>query len=214
MSGEGQGLGLHGVSVTLAGRALFAPLTLSVAPGGIATVMGPSGSGKSTLLSAICGTLDPVFSLTGEITLDGRSLRGLPAERRRAGILFQDDLLFPHLSVGDNLAFGLPPGLAREERRRRIGDALAEAGLEGFAARDPATLSGGQRARVACLRALLAEPAALLLDEPFSKLDAELKDRFRRFVFGHAAARALPVLLVTHDPEDARAAGSTVIKIG
>lgn len=211
---SGPGLQLDGVAVRLRGDLLFQPLTLAVRPGEIATIMGPSGSGKSTLLSAVCGTLDPVFALSGTIRLGGRVLNALPAEDRRAGILFQDDLLFPHLSVADNLAFGLPPRLNREERRRRIAAALADAGLEGFANRDPRTLSGGQRARIACLRALLAEPSALLLDEPFSKLDAALKDRFRSFVFDHAVARALPVLLVTHDPADARAAGGAVIEIG
>lgn len=208
------GIRLSQVSISLAGARLFGPLSLTVPPGGVATVMGPSGSGKSTLLSAICGTLEPAFSLDGAIGLNGRSLDGVPAEARRTGILFQDDLLFPHLSVGDNLAFGLPPGLARAERKTRIEAALGDAGLAGFAARDPATLSGGQRARVACLRALLAEPEALLLDEPFSKLDADLRERFRRFVFDHAAAKGLPVLLVTHDPDDAAAAGGPIVEIG
>lgn len=206
-------LELHNVGLSLSGAPLFDPLSFTVEAGRTTTVMGRSGSGKSTLLSAICGTLDPVFSLSGEITLDGRSLRGMPAEARRVGILFQDDLLFPHLSVGDNLAFGLPAKLDRRERRQRIADALSDAGLEGFERRDPGTLSGGQRARVACMRALMAEPGALLLDEPFSKLDVDLRDRFRRFVFEHAAAKSLPVLLVTHDPDDAAAAGGTVVRL-
>jgi putative thiamine transport system ATP-binding protein len=102
----------------------------------------------------------------------------------------------------------------RQARRQRIRAALEEAGLEGFEERDPATLSGGQRARVALLRTLLAEPRALLLDEPFSKLDVALRARIRRFVFEHARAQALPTLLVTHDPADAAAAGGPVIEIG
>lgn len=207
------GLELRNVGISLAGEALFAPVSLTVAPGSTATIMGPSGSGKSTLLSAICGTLDPVFAQSGAVTLNGRNLDGVAAPHRRTGILFQDDLLFPHLSVADNLAFGLPSGLDRQERRRRIGAALSEAGLSGFADRDPATLSGGQRARVACLRALLAEPEALLLDEPFSKLDTDLRVRFRRFVFEHAVGQGIPVLLVTHDPDDAAAANGTVIML-
>ena len=113
------------------------------------------------------------------------------------------------MSVGGNLAFALPRGV--KDRARSIDRALAEAGLEGFAPRDPATLSGGQRARVALLRTLLAEPRALLLDEPFSRLDAGLRGTIRAFVFAEARARGLPVVLVTHDVEDARAAGGAVL---
>eukprot|EP01037_Dinobryon_pediforme_P001464 gene1464-1485_t len=172
--------------------------------------MGPSGSGKSSLLAFICGTLDRSLKATGTVRLQGRDLGPLPPNRRRIGILFQDDLLFPHLSVGGNLGFGLKPGPGREAR---IEAALAEAELPGIAKRDPATLSGGQRARVSLMRCLLSEPRALLLDEPFSRLDAELRDRFRRFVFDHAATRAIPILLVTHDRADAAAAGGPVIEL-
>ena len=207
-------LELRGVTLSLGDGALLSGFELSVAPGEVATVMGPSGSGKSTLLAWICGSADPAFTIAGQILLDGEEITGLPPEARRLGILFQDDLLFPHLSVAGNLAFGLPRGVARAERDRRIEAALDEAELTGFGDRDPATLSGGQRARIALMRTLLAEPKALLLDEPFSKLDAGLRDRMRRFVFGHATERRLPVLLVTHDPADAAAAGGPVVEIG
>ncbi|MXP62156.1 ATP-binding cassette domain-containing protein [Roseomonas sp. M0104] len=207
------GLALRDVVLRLDGRALFAPLSLEVAPGGVVTLMGPSGCGKSSLLAWLCGTLDPALAGQGSACLDGMDLDGLPPERRRLGILFQDDLLFPHLSVGGNLGFGLRPGLPRAERRARIEAALVEAEMPGFAARDPASLSGGQRARVALMRVLLAEPRALLLDEPFSRLDAALRGRFRRFVLDHAAALRLPVLLVTHDPADAEAAGGPVLHL-
>src|SRR5207253_8392479 len=121
----------------------------------------------------------------------------------------------PHLSVGNNLAFGLKPTMrTREARRDAVVRALAEADLTGFADRDPATLSGGQRARVALMRTLLAEPRVLLLDEPFNKLDARLRQDFRRFVFEHAAERGLPTLLVTHDAADAEAADGRVIVLG
>lgn len=203
-------LGLVDATVAAAGQFLFQPLTLEVVPGVVTTVMGPSGVGKSSLLAWVCGTLDPALRGTGRVLLAGADVTGLPAERRRIGILFQDDLLFPHLSVGGNLGFGLPPGRGR---RARIEAALAEAELPGMADRDPATLSGGQRARVALMRALLAQPRTLLLDEPFSRLDAGLRDRFRRFVFSHAAAAGLPVLLVTHDPDDAAAAGGPVVRL-
>ncbi|HQC73169.1 MAG TPA: ATP-binding cassette domain-containing protein, partial [Candidatus Competibacteraceae bacterium] len=153
------------------------------------------------------------FRATGTISLGTRRLDGLPPEQRRVGILFQDALLFPHLSVAENLAFGLPRGLSRDERRRRVATALHEADLTGLGEQAPATLSGGQRARAALLRTLLAEPAALLLDEPFSKLDTTLRGRMRSFVFSHARERGLPTLLVTHDPADADAAGGPVLSL-
>ncbi len=207
-------LELRKLGLQVEDRRLLGPLDLVIAPGEIVTLMGPSGSGKSSLLALICGTLDPVFRSRGRILLDGEDLAPLPPERRRVGILFQDDLLFPHLSVAENLAFGLLPGTrGRAARRRRILEALAEADLEGFADRDPATLSGGQRARVALMRTLLAEPRALLLDEPFSKLDFALRARFRSFVFDHARAEGLPTLLVTHDPADAESTGGPVVDL-
>ncbi|MAE88038.1 MAG: ABC transporter ATP-binding protein [Pelagibaca sp.] len=208
------GLRLDTLEIRLGGRSMVA-LDAHVAPGEVLTVMGPSGSGKSTLLAAITGALDPAFALSGRILLDGEDVTSLPTERRRIGILFQDELLFPHLSVGGNLAFGLTPSLrGRAARRKRIDSALQEIGLEGFAARDPATLSGGQKARVALMRTLLAEPRALLLDEPFSRLDAARRGQIRELVFARAKAQRLPVLLVTHDREDACAAGGAVIELG
>ncbi len=206
-------LRLDGVTVALGGTRLFAPVTFAVRPGEIVTVMGPSGSGKSTLLALVSGFLDPAFTSEGEVVLAGRPILALAPERRRVGILFQDDLLFPHLSVAGNLAFGLARGGTRAARRRAVAAALAEAGLAGFEHRDPATLSGGQRARIALLRTLLARPRALLLDEPFGKLDRALRHEIRRFVFDHARERALPVLLVTHDAADAEAAGGPVVTL-
>jgi len=207
-------LELADVTLELAGRPVIAGLSLAVGRRDLVTVMGPSGSGKSSLLAFICGTLDPAFRSVGSVRLDGVEITGLPPERRRVGILFQDDLLFPHLSVAENLAFGLPPSIGgRTARAARIEAALAEADLAGFGARDPATLSGGQRARVALMRTLLSQPKALLLDEPFAKLDVALRDRFRRFVFDHAQGQGLPTLLVTHDPADAAAAAGPVVEL-
>lgn len=206
-------LELKDVSIQINGISLFPPLSLRVRAGDTAVVMGPSGSGKSTLLALICGTLAPVFSARGWVTLNGKNLLGLAPEKRRIGILFQDDLLFPHMSVGGNLLFALPPGGGRKYRREKGEAALSEAGLDGFFDRDPATLSGGQRARVAVMRALLSGPGALLLDEPFSKLDVAMRQSFRGFVFEHVRKKQLPTLMVTHDPEDARAAGGPVVSI-
>jgi putative thiamine transport system ATP-binding protein len=204
---------LDGVEITLGGRVLLALPRLEVPPGEVATVMGASGSGKSTLLAFVSGALDPAFRARGRVVLGGADVGGLPAHRRRIGILFQDDLLFPHLSVAENLAFGLPPASRGAARQARIDAALEEAELPGFGPRDPATLSGGQRARIALLRTLLAEPRALLLDEPFGKLDAELRERIRRFVFDRVRRLGLPVLMVTHDPADAESAGGAVVTL-
>jgi len=177
--------------------------------------MGPSGVGKTTLLHAIAGHLPAGFELTGHITLNGRPLNGPPAEQRRIGMMFQEAGLFPHLSVGDNLAFGLHATVrGRRARSQAVDRALAAAGLEGMGERDPATLSGGQRARAALMQSLLAEPEAILLDEPFSRLDQALRTGIRTFVLDHIRARSIPALLVTHDPADAEAAGGPVIPLG
>ncbi|WP_028957301.1 ATP-binding cassette domain-containing protein [Sulfitobacter sp. 20_GPM-1509m] len=207
------GLRLEQVAISLGSVRLMA-LDCTIGPGEVMTVMGPSGSGKSTLLAAITGTLDPAFAMRGRIKLNGRDLAGLPTEAREVGILFQDEYLFPHMSVGANLAFGLKPGVKRRgARRAKIEDALAEVELSGFADRDPATLSGGQRARVALQRMLLSEPRALLLDEAFSKLDTGLRAQVRELVFETARQRGLPVLQVTHDHSDADAAEGEIVHL-
>lgn len=190
------------LSLALNHRPLFQPLSVHLEPGQIGTVMGPSGSGKSTLLAAISGTLPPAFELGGDIRLNGQSLLSVPIEHRQVGILFQDDLLFPHLNVYQNLVFALPGGLNREQKRDRIASALASAGLAAFERRDVATLSGGQRARISLLRTLLAEPRLILLDEPFSKLDQHLRGQFRDWVFSRIVELGIPALMVTHDPAD------------
>ena len=205
------GLVLQNLCVTQHGSPIAA-LNVTVAPGHVLVVMGPSGSGKSTLLAALIGALPPGFAMTGKIILNGVDVTHLPTAKRRIGILFQDDVLFPHLSVGQNLGFGLPPGSGSSTQRRvLIEQALSDADLAGFANRDPATLSGGQRARVALLRTVLAQPQALLLDEPFSRLDAALHSQIRQFTLKRAQKLHLPVILVTHDPQDAAASGRRVV---
>ena len=207
------GLVFERVRIRLGARHLV-DLHTTVEPAQTLTLMGPSGSGKSTLLAFLCGTLPPAFSAEGRVLLDGEDITALAPERRHLGILFQDALLFRHLSVAGNLLVALPPCRGgRGERRAKVEAALADAGLEGLGGRDPATLSGGQQARVALMRTLLAGPRALLLDEPFSKLDATLRQRIRSFVFAEVQHYALPAILVTHDPADAAAAGGPVLHL-
>jgi putative thiamine transport system ATP-binding protein len=195
-------LDLHDVSIRLREQVLVPPLTASVAPGEVLVVMGASGAGKSALLAYLAGLLTPPLHGQGRVTLDGRDIGALPVEQRRVGLLFQDDLLFPHLSVRDNLLFALPAG-RRAERLAAAEAAIEEAELPGLGDRRPSQLSGGQRARVSLLRALLAGPQALLLDEPFSKLDMALRERMRDFTWRELRQRAVPAVLVTHDRQDA-----------
>jgi putative thiamine transport system ATP-binding protein len=204
-------LELSEVSLRLRGRVLIHALSASVAAGEVLAVMGASGSGKSSLLAWIAGTLESPFEASGGLRLDGRALDALPIQQRRIGLLFQDDLLFPHMSVRENLLFALPGG-ERAARVAAADAALAEAGLAGFGERRPASLSGGQRSRVALLRALLAQPRALLLDEPFSKLDTALRAQMREFTFGTLRARGVPTVLVTHDAADIPA-GALVVRL-
>ncbi|HTO30691.1 MAG TPA: ATP-binding cassette domain-containing protein [Pararhizobium sp.] len=212
--GKTDGLQIRRMTIGLAGRTLLS-MSATIRPGEILTVMGPSGSGKSALLATLGGFLDPAFTATGDILIDGSDLTDIPAEKRGAGMLFQDALLFPHLSVGDNLLFGLSSTVrSARERRQLVEQALVEIELTGFFDRDPATLSGGQKARVALQRTLLSAPRFLLLDEPFSKLDTDLRHQVRDLVFTRAKALKLPVVLVTHDRSDALAAGGETMTIG
>ena len=200
-------LTVNNLTLTLNGRPLLRNVEFCVAPGEVLTLMGPSGSGKSTLFAWMAGALDENFHAAGELWLDGERCDGRPTERRRIGVLFQDALLFDGFSVGQNLMLAVAPEVRGAERRALVEHTLNRAGLAGFYPRDPATLSGGQRARVSLLRALLARPLALLLDEPFNRLDAELRADFRRWVFDELARLAIPAVLVTHDGHDIPAAG-------
>ncbi len=207
-----KGLVIEGFEVHRRGTRL-AGLDASIAPGEVLTLMGPSGSGKSSLAKAIAGFPPPGFTARGALRLDGLDITPLPPEKRRIGMLFQDALLFPHFSVSENILFALPRGGTRAERCRRVADLLGPVGLADLRQRDPATLSGGQQARVALMRVIAAEPRALVLDEPFSRLDAPLRASVRSFVFDIARARSLPTLLVTHDEADAEAAGGKVVAL-
>jgi putative thiamine transport system ATP-binding protein len=203
-------LELRNIKLSILGQTLLS-LNQTIGPGESLTVMGPSGSGKSSLLAFIAGFLPAEFQAAGQVILDGHDITGVPAERSGVGLLFQDPLLFPHLSVAGNVRFGIRGG--GREVDREVNEALAEVGLEGFGMRDPETLSGGQHARVALVRLLLSRPRAVLLDEPFSKLDAILRAEMRSLVFDHLRDYGVPTILVTHDAADAKAADGILIKL-
>jgi putative thiamine transport system ATP-binding protein len=203
---------LKDVTISLDGARLIGPLGLAAGPSEIVCIMGASGSGKSSLLAYIAGDLPLPLVGSGAVVLNNVAVNGIAPERRKIGRLFQDDLLFPHMTVRENLLFGLPRG-PKAAREAEAAQALADAELDGFGHRAPHTLSGGQRSRIALFRALLARPDAMLLDEPFSKLDDDLKGTMRNYVYSHLKARGIPALMVTHDRADAPP-GGRVLKIG
>ncbi len=194
-------LKIENFSLSLNHHCLLKDLNLQVAGGEIVTIMGPSGCGKSSFLAALAGTLDSQFCCSGRVELAGEPILNQSQAQRKVGMLFQDDLLFPHFNVAQNLCYALAPHL-HKQADSIIAQALDEAAMGGYQLRDIASLSGGQRARVSVLRSLLAEPKLLLLDEPFSKLDKPLRKQFKTFVKAKIEALAIPALLVTHDAED------------
>lgn len=184
------------------GDTLFSSLNMTVEKGQILTLMGPSGCGKSTLLDVIAGHLSDEFTYSGEVQLNGQRLDKTPAHKRHVGILFQDDLLFPHLCVWENLAFALPNSIKGGLRKEKALQALQNIALTKIADSFPDQISGGQRARISLTRMLLAEPLVALLDEPFSKLDKQLRVQFRDWVVEQLQQANIPALMVTHDEED------------
>ncbi|WP_137167258.1 ATP-binding cassette domain-containing protein [Salinimonas lutimaris] len=187
-------------------------ISTTVSAGSILTITGPSGTGKSSLLAALAGLLPPVMRMSGQILLGKRDISAMPAHERQLGMLFQDPLLFEHMTVAQNIAFGMPAEAGRDKASlvRRM---LKDVGLEGFCDKPVQTLSGGQQARVALLRTLASRPAALLLDEPFSKLDSATRYKTREWVFDQIRSYQLPAVLVTHDEQDSHSAGGQIIGI-
>ena len=173
------------------GKALFSGLSFELGEGEIIGILGPSGCGKTTLLRCICGLEEPD---SGRVYFSGEDITGVPPESRGIGLLFQKPVLYPHLSVSGNLSLASSHGHE---------DALEEVGLQGLGERGVSRLSGGESQRLALARALLSDPRALLLDEPFSAIDADLSARLIDDVRGILKRRGCPAVLVTHNVEEA-----------
>jgi ABC-type Fe3+/spermidine/putrescine transport system ATPase subunit len=191
----------------------LAEVSIELAAGRYTCVMGASGSGKTTLLRVLAGLQ---AQDSGSVTLDGRALDGVPAERRPIHTLFQDYALFPHLSVADNVAFAPRLlGVRGAALAERVAGLMADVGLDmSLGARKPTALSGGEQQRVALARALAGEPRWLLLDEPLAALDRPLRAELRRLLHAVQRARGLGCLHVTHDPEEALALADTLVVMG
>jgi len=202
-------LRLEGVEVRLGEFRLTADLT--VPKGALCAVIGPSGAGKSTLLNAIAGFLEPE---AGRVVWDGTDLTDLSPGQRPVSVIFQDQNLFPHLTVAENVGLGLRPSLRLSpDERARVEAALGRVGLAGLGARRPAALSGGQQSRVALARMLLMARPVVLLDEPFSALGPALKAEMLDLVAELARETGATCLIITHEPGDARRIASHVILV-
>lgn len=210
---EGVLLKLISVQISHQQRALIEPISASIENGEILALMGPSGIGKSSILAYLSGTLAQELKGTGDVLLDEISLLSLPTERRQLGLLRQQPLLFPHMTVAENLLFAMPKGGSKRQRYEQVKQHLREIGLQGLEQRLPKQLSGGQQARLALMRTLLSKPKALLLDEPFSKLDKTLRQEMRLLVKQAIEQANIPAILVTHDEEDAKELASQIIEL-
>ncbi|MCH8491736.1 MAG: ATP-binding cassette domain-containing protein [Idiomarina sp.] len=198
-------LQLNNVVITLKGakQPMLEVPQLSIAAGEIVVLMGASGSGKSTLLNWLIGAPLPNFQCTGEVLLHGAPIQQLPMEQRHIGIRLQQPWLFPHLTVLENLLFALPRDFgSRHQRVQHAEHLLTAFNLFAVQKQLPDTLSGGQAARVSLARALINNPQAMLLDEPFSALDKATREQIKTFTFNHLMQAQLPCLLVTHDSGD------------
>lgn len=203
---RGTALSVSGVTRHIAGRDVVNQVSFDVADGEIVVIVGPSGCGKSSLLRAIAG-LDPIAA--GRVVLDGSDITTMPPEKRRIGLVFQDQALFPHRRVDQNIAFGLTH-LDGAARSHRVGELLELVQLPGVEKRYPHELSGGEQQRIALARALAPNPAVVLLDEPFAGLDPSLRDDVRTDVIAALRRRNAAAVLITHDREEALALGDRV----
>lgn len=184
---------------------------LAIPQGSLIAILGPSGSGKSTLLASVLGSIP---ALSGRVIVDGHDITAMPTHERRIGMVFQDPLLFAHLTVVQNVMYGLQrAGMARAAARARAVELLDWVGMAGYEARSVLELSGGQAQRVALVRALAPEPRALLLDEPYSALDADLRSRLAAEVAALLRERQVTAIHVTHDVDEAMSITPDVYRV-
>jgi ABC-type Fe3+/spermidine/putrescine transport system ATPase subunit len=201
MSEHSSWFSTHGLTVSLQGNLILKNIDLVVAKGEFLSLLGPSGCGKTTFLKTIAGLLVPD---SGDVNLGGASLNSVPPQQRGTVVVFQDMRLFPHMNVIDNVAFGLKmQGRRIAARHDAAHDLLDKVGLSDFGKRHVRELSGGQQQRVALARALAIKPRLLLLDEPFSSLDTNLRQRMREMVRALHDSLSLTTVLVTHDHAEA-----------
>lgn len=207
-------LSVNAFSLSLDGKTLIKDLSFEIADGQVLSIMGPSGIGKSSLLHFLSGSLSPNLIATGDAFLNNEALHTKATQDRKVGLLQQMPLLFPHMSIIENLLFAIPADINKPERITMAQQALEKLGIPDKANALPKELSGGQQARVALLRTLLSKPDYLLLDEPFSKLDPALRRDVRAFVLNEIRQANIPALLVTHDSEDAKAMEGECLELG
>lgn len=206
-----RGLEIAAVTVRFDDRVVLDDVCFTIGRGELVCLQGSSGSGKSTLLHVVAGLLVPD---RGTVSFDGRDLTSLPPHRRGIGMVFQRHALFPHLDVGSNVAFGLRMAkVAASERRQRTQQLLDLVGLSGFGDRSVGNLSGGEAQRVALARALAPQPSVMLLDEPLSSLDAELRDRLADDVAAIMHSTGTTTLYVTHDRAEAARVGDRIVDL-
>lgn len=205
-------LTVRDITVTFDEAVVLDDVTLDVADGEIVALLGPSGSGKSTLLRVVAGIVSPDL---GSVSIDGIDMTATPTHRRGVGMVFQDEQLFPHLDVGGNVAFGLRmAGVPNAERRTRTAELLTLVGLDGFAGRSIERLSGGEAKRVALARSLAPTPDVLLLDEPLTGLDHDLRIRLAEELGAVLRSTGTTSIWVTHDREEADLVADRVVRLG
>ena len=204
-------LDIREVTVAFGDQVVLDRYSLHVDAGEIVALLGASGSGKSTLLRVIAGLIAPQ---SGHVWLDGQDVTGVPTHLRHVGMVFQDEQLFPHLSVADNVAFGLKmSGVTKADRRRRADKLLDVVGLTGFGDRSIDNLSGGEAKRVAVARSLAPAPKILLLDEPLTGLDRDLHDRLQVEVADIIRSTGTTAVWVTHDESEAAAVSDRTVRL-